>query len=256
MSDWNSGQYMKYKKQRTQPSVDLISRLLQLCPRRILDTGCGPGNSTSALAKAFPDAEITGIDSSEEMLKAARAAYPDMRFLRICVPDELDVLEGKYDLIFSNACIHWIPEQRLLIERVMDRLCEGGCFAVQIPLIQEAPFYKLLGKLTKTEKWRRLACVKVFYNLLPEEYYDLFSSLGCGFDMWQTSYYHIMDSLRDIIEWYKGSGLRPYLDLLEPDEQDELKRDILAELGKYYAKQADNRVILKMPRLFFVLSGR
>lgn len=253
MSDWSSKQYSKFETQRTQPSLDLISRISDIEPKRTLDIGCGPGNSTAALAKAFPDTELIGIDASDNMLLKAREAYPDIRFIRGFIPDDLDKLTGKFDLIFSNACIHWIPDQERLINSVFEKLANNGYFAVQIPMIQEAPFYKLLDNLTALPKWKKLSDVKNFHNLLPEEYYDLFLALNCDFEMWQTSYYHIIDDFKGIIEWYRGSGLRPYLDRLSQSEQENLISDLLDGLKDYYTMQVDGKVLLKMPRLFFVL---
>ena len=253
MSEWNSNQYIKFKNQRTQPSVDLISRIADMKPNRILDIGCGPGNSTYALASAFPHSELIGIDSSEDMLKKAKDTYPEICFLNKNVPDELDTLQGNFDLIFSNACIHWIPDQKRLIKSVLNKLCVNGRFAVQIPLIQEAPFYRLLYSLFEEGKWRKLKDIQNFHNLMPEEYYDLFVSLGVRFDMWQTNYYHIMDDHNSIIEWYKGSGLRPYIEALTPKESGELIDALISGLKSQYKEQADKRIIFKMPRLFFII---
>lgn len=135
MSDWNSKQYMRFEIQRTQPSIDLINRIELNAPARILDIGCGPGNGTINLKKRFPMAEIIGIDSSENMLDKARNDYKDIEFLKCSVPNELNIIEGKFDLIFSNACIHWIPDQKKLISTVMSMLNKNGVFAVQIPLV-------------------------------------------------------------------------------------------------------------------------
>lgn len=106
MSDWNSNQYMKFGAERTQPSIDLVNRIADINPNRILDIGCGPGNSTDRLAKQFPNADILGVDFSEDMLKKARTTYPELRFEQSFIPDDLDKLDGEFDLIFSNACIH------------------------------------------------------------------------------------------------------------------------------------------------------
>lgn len=153
MSDWSSAQYMIFGNQRTQPSIDLVSRIQGTAPARILDIGCGPGNSTRVLSERFPDAEILGVDSSEDMLANARESYPAQEFLLCNVPRDLNQISGAFDLIFSNACIHWIPEQEQLIRSVFAKLNPGGVFAVQIPFIQEAPFYRLLSVLTGGQKW-------------------------------------------------------------------------------------------------------
>lgn len=252
MSDWNSKQYMRFDVQRTQPSRDLINRIDLKNPKRILDIGCGPGNSTYALKERFFNSEIIGIDSSDDMLKRAENDYKDINFIKCSVPDELHMLNGKFDLIFSNACIHWIPNQEKLICEIMKLLNSEGLFAVQIPFIQDAPFYEMLGKIVELPKWKdRLGHIRNFYNLLPDEYYDLLSTVSSEFEIWQTTYYHIVSSFDEILEWYKGSGLRPYIDALDDDRNifiEELKN----ELPKYYSKQADGNVILKMPRLFFI----
>lgn len=256
MSDWNSNQYMKFKNERTQPSVDLINRISYLDPQNILDIGCGPGNSTFALKNHFKNADIIGVDYSENMLEKAKTSYPDMTFEKCNVPSGLENYEQKFDLIFSNACIHWIDNQEELIYKIFDKLNPNGVLAVQIPLIQKAPFYEILYRLVKTEKWKKLSIIHNFHNLLPEEYYDLFCKLNCDFSIWQTTYYHIVQSHMGVIEWYKGSGLRPYLDMLSESEQSDFVDDLLSEIKSVFPLQADGKVILKMPRLFFTLTKK
>ena len=256
MSDWNSNQYMKFKNERTQPSVDLINRISYLNPKNILDIGCGPGNSTFALKNQFGKSDIIGIDYSENMLEKAKATYPDIVFEKCNVPSGLKNYNQNFDLIFSNACIHWIDNQKDLISAMFGKLNTGGVLAVQIPLIQKAPFYEILYRLVKTSKWQKLSEIRNFHNLLPEEYYDLFCKLNCDFNIWQTTYYHIVPSHMGIIEWYKGSGLRPYLDMLSESERNEFIADLLNELQSAFPIQADGKVILKMPRLFFTLTKK
>lgn len=250
-SDWNSNQYMKFAAERTQPSKDLISRLSDLSPQKVLDIGCGPGNSTFALKARFPNSEIIGIDASDNMLEKARATYPDIRFEKCFVPDGLSMFDGKFDLIFSNACIHWIDNQKDLIKGIVGKLSDGGVLAVQIPYIQEAPFYKILDKTILNPRWQKLSTIKNFHNLRAEEYYDLLGELGCDFQIWETTYYHRVSSHYGVIEWYKGSGLRPYLDALDDDERDDFINELLENIKQYYPTQADGSVIHKMPRLFF-----
>lgn len=251
MSDWSSAQYMKFGSERTQPSIDLISRLSDAEPARVLDIGCGPGNSTFVLKARFPHAEIIGVDSSENMLNRARDTYPDMDFMQCTVPDGLDELKCSFDLIFSNACIHWIPDQKKLLTAITDKLSEGGVLAVQIPLIQEAPFYKILFTMVKEEKWHRLSSIQNFHNLLPEEYYDLLFDLGLDFDIWQTTYYHTVDNADGVVQWYSGSGLRPYLAALTDSEQTEFLQDLHSRIDSLYPIRHNGKCILKMPRLFF-----
>ena len=251
MADWNSNQYLKFEKERTQPSADLISRLSDINPSRVLDIGCGPGNSTNLLAKRFKNAEILGVDSSDNMLEKAKATYPDFSFKKCILPNDFDKIDGKFDLIFSNACIHWIKEQELLIKSAFDKLEVGGIFAVQIPFIQNAPFYKMLYKFID-EKWQKLSSIRNFHNLLPEEYYDLLGGLSQDFSIWETTYYHTVSSSDGVIEWYKGSGLMPYLDKLNDDEKQEFLAELKVLCNQNYPERKNGNVILKMPRMFFI----
>ncbi|MGN1316095.1 MAG: methyltransferase domain-containing protein [Acutalibacteraceae bacterium] len=250
MNDWNSNQYIKFEKERTQPSVDLISRI-RISPESVLDIGCGPGNSTNQLFEHFPKVNLLGIDSSDNMIDKAKKSYPNLNFRKCIIPDDIDELE-KYDLIFSNACLHWIPDHKKLLPTLMDKLNTGGILAVQMPLVQNALFYNLLDQLVATEKWKKLDMIRNFHNLSPNETYDILSQTSCCVTMWETSYYHIVTSHNDIIEWYKGSGLRPYLEKLDTTEKSDFLNDLLGIIKQHFPIQADKSIILKMPRLFFI----
>lgn len=251
MSDWNSEQYMKFGAERTQPSADLISRLYECEPKRVLDLGCGPGNSTHNLAVRFPESEIIGVDFSEDMLVKARQSYPRLNFVRGCIPDDLPKLDGKFDLIFSNACIQWIPDHAALIPAMFDKLADGGILAVQIPYIQKALFYRLLNLLVNSGHWKKLSVIHNFHNLMPEEYYDLLGRLSKDFNIWETTYYHTVSSPDGVIEWYKGSGLRPYLDMLSDGERPQFLADLEEIISENFPARENGAIILKMPRIFF-----
>ncbi len=250
MSDWNSKQYKRFEKERTQPSVDLISRI-DINPKSVLDIGCGPGNSTNRLYEHFPSAEILGIDSSENMLETARESYPQLKFEKCFVPDGLENF-NKFDLIFSNACLHWIPNHTELLPKLVQRLNDGGVLAVQMPLVQTAMFYKMLNDLISHGRWEKLKVIQNFHNLMPDDTYDILAQCSKSVEMWETTYYHIVPSHIAVIEWYKGSGLRPYLEMLGSDEREKFISDLLKMIEENYPVQMDGNVILQMPRLFFV----
>ena len=249
MKDWNSNQYTKFEKERTQPSVDLINRI-NIIPDSILDIGCGPGNSTNQLFRRFPKADMLGIDSSDNMLDKAEKSYPNLKFCKCIVPDDIESI-GNFDLIFSNACLHWIPNHKNLFPKLMKKLNNGGILAVQMPLVQNAMFYKILGELILSDKWKKLRDVSIFHNLEPYETYDILSGISSDVTMWDTTYYHVVPSHSSVIDWYKGSGLRPYLDMLDESEKSDFLCELLEMIKKNFPVQADNSVILKMPRLFF-----
>ena len=249
MNDWDSNQYSKFENERTQPSVDLLRRI-NIVPKSILDIGCGPGNSTNQLLTFFPNSDILGIDSSDNMLNKASKTYPNLNFKKCFVPEELETIDN-YDLIFSNACLHWIPDHVKLFPKLMTKLNDGGILAVQMPIVQEAMFYKILNKLVATDKWKKLSMIHNFHNLSPNQTYDILSTISQKVTMWETTYFHIVPSHNSVIEWYKGSGLKPYLDVLSPTEELEFIKELLNMIKLYYPVQSDDSVILKMPRLFF-----
>lgn len=247
---WDSSQYLKFAEERKQPSRDLIARLSGEY-QRILDLGCGPGNSTAVLQARFPEAEIIGFDSDENMIRKARADHPDIEFIRGSAPGDLSRLPGTFDLAFSNACIHWIPDQRELILAVSDMLNACGAFAAQLPLTDEAKFYKTLYRLI-AENWHKIAGIHNFHNLDQTGYYNELSRYFQDISIWETDYYHILQERKDVIEWYRGSGLRPYLAALSGQEQEEFIRDLSGAIDRSYPLLDDGRVFLVMPRLFFI----
>ena len=149
MADWHSEQYLKFAKERTQPARDLAARLTHLRPETVVDIGCGPGNSTQVLREVFPSADLFGIDSSPRMIEQARADHPNLCF-RLC---DASLLEGRYDLLFSNACLQWIPDHRTLLPALMGHLKDGGVLAVQMPRNGEEPLFRLIEVLAGEPHW-------------------------------------------------------------------------------------------------------
>lgn len=251
MSEWNSEQYLKFKSQRTQPAVDLAKRITAGQPKNVLDIGCGPGNSTSVLKERFPNAEILGVDSSANMIEKAKESYPDLDF-RICdVVSELDKLDT-YDVIFSNACLQWIPNHREFIPRVFKKLNKNGVLAVQIPMNGEEPLFKVIGEVVSEPRWK-FSDMSIETNevLCPEEYFDILSALTESFDVWETVYYHGMPSVQAMIEWVKGTRLRPYINALDKSDALLLEKETAKRASEIYGKQENGEIIFKFRRFFF-----
>ena len=251
MSKWNPVQYEKFLKDRTRPAIDLACRLSALSPKCILDLGCGPGNSTRVLLNAFPGARIVGADNSEEMLLKARERCPETEFVNADAAGDLHELTEKYDLVFSNACLQWLPDHRGLLPRLMTLLTEGGTLAVQIPMQREHPVHRILGELVRSEKWKGRLVPRKYNNLTTEEYFDVLSGFSGDFELWETVYCHRMPDYESIVEWYRGTGLRGYLEQLSEADGEDFVGDVYAELEKRYKPQENGEILFRFPRLFF-----
>jgi len=257
MSDWQPNLYLEFGKERTQPSIDLVTRIDVDNPKRIIDIGCGPGNSTAVLKARWPQAEIVGLDNSPAMIDNARLKYPAIDWLCADAAGDLSAL-GKFDIVFSNAAIQWMSEQETLLPKLFGLLNRGGVLAVQVPCTEHMPIHTELEKLATTVQWEaRFADMASSYSTHQADfYYDTLCNLTADIDLWETRYFHIMNTLADIVKWYSGSGLRPYLDCL-PDlpsrtgflkaYENLLKRD--------YPVQANGKILFPFTRIFFIARG-
>lgn len=253
MADWNSRQYLKFQAERTQPAIDLARRMELQQSGKVADIGCGPGNSTLVLQRMFPNAEITGFDSSENMLETARKNCLGAKFEFCDASKDLPNLGSGFDVVFSNACLQWLPEHTKRIPELIGMLKPGGTLAVQVPKNFEEPIHKIIQATAASDKWRNFfPHPRVFYTLTPEEYYDLLTECSTTFQMWQTTYYHVLPSHNAILEWYRSTGLKPYLDVLSEDKKPEFESDVMKQVEKAYPLQKDGRVIFRFPRLFFI----
>lgn len=253
MHDWDSRQYLKFENERTQPAIDLANRIKIQNPQRIVDIGCGPGNSTQVLAQKYPNAKILGVDSSPDMIETAKKEHPEIDFMQCDASRDLAMLGGEYDIVFSNACIQWIPEHERLIPNMIALLKKGGVLAVQTPMNYQEPVHKITDQVIASEKWKVDMPVKrVLYNLTQSGYFDLLSQIASSFYLWEIVYYHKMQTHVDILEWYRGTGLRPFFNILPDYKKKAFEQDILSELELAYPVQKSGGILFKFPRLFFV----
>jgi trans-aconitate 2-methyltransferase len=252
MRDWNPDQYLQFKDERTQPSIDLVARIRMDYPKTIVDIGCGPGNSTQVLLKRWPRADILGIDSSDAMIQRAREDYPHQKW---AVADAANITTRQtYDIVFSNAAIHWIPEHDLLLQRLFQIVNENGILAVQVPANQESPLYKAILRVSRSRKWRAFTNGReesiTYHN--ADYYYGQLVLYAKEIVIWETIYYHIMKSHEELIDWYKSTAMKPFLDSLPNDEcRQEFKKEVLHECRTAYPFQRDRRILYPFKRLFF-----
>lgn len=257
MSDWNSVQYLKFENERTQPAIDLVNRINMDNPKKIIDVGCGPANSTQVLSNKFPKAYVLGVDNSSNMIETAERDHPKLDF-KICdVGRDASMLDNDFDIVFSNACIQWIPNHNQLLRNMMGLLKSDGILAIQTPMNYNEPIHKIISEVSTSEKWKsEFPNPRVFYNMTQSEYFDLLSEISSEFSMWETIYCHNLKSHEDIMEWYRSTGLRPYLDVLSDYEKKAFEQDVFEQVVKKYPKQKNGNIIFRFPRFFFIAKPR
>ena len=248
MADWNSNLYLKFEKERTQPAIDLANRLRGYHPGRIADLGCGPGNSTAVIRSVFPEAEIIGLDHSSNMIDRARAEHPGLQF-QLC---DVSELSGEFDMLFSNACLQWLPDHHALLPRLMGLLRPGGVLAVQIPMNQDEPLFRMIREVSSQPQWGfRDIYFDVNEALEPPGYYDILCGCSSAFQMWETVYCHSLPSHEALIDWVRGTRLRPYLEALDSEGAAAFERELLLRVRDVYPIQKDGNVLLRFRRFFF-----
>jgi trans-aconitate 2-methyltransferase len=253
MPTWNSAQYLKFAAERTQPAVDLTARVRVEAPGQVMDLGCGPGNSTAVLAQRWPEAELTGLDSSAAMIAAAKQDQPAGKWV------EGDMAtwtaERPYDVVFSNAALQWGPEHGRVLPHLMGQVAAGGALAVQVPANIDAPAHRLMRELGAAPAWREYfkQSVREWHVEEPEFYYDTLAPHAERVDLWVTEYVHVLAGPEAVVEWYRGTGLRPWLDAL-PDAatRARFEADYLAVISGAYPRRTDGRVLFPFRRLFMV----
>jgi trans-aconitate 2-methyltransferase len=255
-SDWDTALYLKFEAERIQPARDLLARTPPDA-RRIVDLGCGPGTSTQLLAARFPDAEITAIDDSEQMLAAARARLPGIAFHKGDIGAWRPAVRP--DLIFANAALQWLPDHHQLVPRLMSFLAEGGCLAIQMPDNRQEPSHALMRMVAADGPWAdRLVPVAKTRGLIGiySDYYAWLKPLSAQLDIWQTTYVHPLPGVGAVVDWFRGSALRPFLNPLDECEREQFIARYMKALADAYPAEPDGRLLFLYPRLFVIAAKR
>jgi trans-aconitate 2-methyltransferase len=263
MASWNPELYLRFGEERTRPAHDLAARARELLGDaadsrpRILDLGCGPGNSTAVLAAVFPRARISGLDSSPDMIAKARSSGLEAEWI------EADAAtfepEGVFDLIFSNAVLQWVPAQEALLGRLALWLSPLGALAIQVPGNKESGLHQALLRTAASPAWRGR-----FVGLgespryeEPAFYFEVLEALGLSVDVWETTYWHTLAGPRAVIDWYSGSGMRPWLDRLPAEDDKQAFKDAVFEAASAsYPPRSDGGVLFPFRRIFITAVRR
>jgi trans-aconitate 2-methyltransferase len=220
---WDAGQYLRFGGERARPFFDLVAQIGATGPRYVADLGCGPGNLTAALAQRWPDATVVGVDNSPEMIAAARATAENgsARNLSFALGDVWDWRpERPVDVLVCNAVLQWVPGHDELLLRWTDFLAPGGWLAFQLPGNFDQPSHAIVREMAASPRWRGpLADARLNRQAGdPADYVALLARPGFEVDAWETSYLHILHGENPVLEWTKGSTLRPVLAALDAEQ--------------------------------------
>lgn len=249
---WDPAQYAKFTDHRVRPALDLLARVPLDQPRSVVDLGCGPGNVTVRLAQRWPQARIRGVDSSADMLRVAREKYPQLSW------EQHDLAswsgEQPVDVLYSNATLHWLGDHAALIPHLFRQVATGGFIAIQMPRNFSAPSHRIAHELASSPQWqsRLQQLVRPTPVAEPSFYYDLLAPLTSRLEIWETEYIQPLTGERPVLEWIKGTWLRPFLDVLDASEQQVFESQYAERTAQAYPRRTDGVTIFPFRRLFVV----
>jgi trans-aconitate 2-methyltransferase len=254
---WNPDQYLKFNEERSRPAMDLCARIASPSPAWILDVGCGTGNSTAILRERWPSAHILGLDNSAEMIERARQDHPEGDW--VLADASCFTAPGRFDIVFSNAALQWLPDHDQLLPSLFSLLAPGGVLAVQVPVNTGSPLWQAVLAQAGREPWkRRLAgMARSPMALEARAYYEILAPLAPRVELWETTYQHVMADHQALIAWYEGTGMRPYLEALDgPEQRSQFKAELLEALRPLYPPCANGRLLFGFRRLFLLAMAR
>lgn len=249
---WDPAQYERFAGPRARPFVDLVSRIETDSPRHVVDLGCGPGALTALLAARWPAAIVEGIDSSAEMIEAARALDTSVSF---SVGDVTSwTMPADADVIISNAVLQWVPDHQDLIAAWAAALLSGGWLGFQVPGNFAEPAHATMRELAGSARWATsLSGVLRHHDAVsePSSYAQLLLDAGLEVDVWETTYLHVLPGADPVLEWLRGTGLRPVLAALSPTDGAEFSAELASRLREAYPP-GEHGTLFPFRRIFAV----
>ena len=252
MAIWSPDQYLKFADHRRRPAVDLLARVALDAPRSVIDLGCGAGNVTRLLHDRWPQARLIGVDFSAAMLEKARAVLPEAEWVEADLGAWIPAAPP--DLIFSNAAIQWLDGHDTLIPRLFGLVAPGGVLAIQMPRNFDSPSHVGMREAARSGPWRAMLEPHLRENPVapPAYYYDLLAKAGARLDIWEMEYLQELQGEDAVVEWTKGTALKPLLDALIEPERGQFLADYTARIRAAYPRHADGVTLFPFRRLYIV----
>jgi trans-aconitate 2-methyltransferase len=249
---WDPKTYLDFGAERTRSAAELLARIAVDAPARVVDLGCGPGNSTALLVARWPAAALEGVDSSPEMLEEAKRSGVKARW------SEADIAKwnpgASYDVIFSNATFQWLLDHKMLLPRLMSRVREGGALAFQVPRNFDEPCHTLIHAVAQGGPWAaKLKGVRDWWNVLePETYFGILETVAREIDIWETRYVQVLEGEDAVYRWMSGTGLRPFANALEGDEREAFLGEYRRRIAEAYPRRTSGSTLYPFRRLFCI----
>jgi trans-aconitate 2-methyltransferase len=248
-TSWDPALYLDFDDHRSRPFRDLLGRVGATAPRRVVDLGCGPGHLTSLLAARWPEATVTALDASPEMVAAARERGVDAE-----LADVVDWIPSPdTDVVITNAVLQWVPSHPRLLPRWLEALPQGAWFAMQVPGNFSAPSHALVRELLAEPRWQGSVVLRE-ENAVPEPaaYAELLSGAAADVDVWETTYLHRLTGADPVLQWISSTGLRPVRDALSADEYAAFRAELAPRLRAAYPVRPDGSTWFPFRRIFAV----
>ena len=251
MITWEPQTYLRYADIRFRAGIDLIARIPKLDYPVIYDLGCGTGHLTSILADTFPHSKVTGIDSSLEMLSEARRKFPTLEWQQADITSWHPPTPPH--LIYTNAALQWVPAHETLLPSLLSKLLPGGVLATQVPRHFESPSHLGLKELVMQSEWRTALEPLLLAPIpSPDTYWRWLSPHARNLDIWETIYLQVLDGNDPVVNFMRGTALRPFLSALPENEAGKFIEAFAERMAAAYPPQASGQTLFPFRRLFVV----
>lgn len=248
-TSWDPTLYLDFDDHRARPLRDLLARVAATSPRRVVDLGCGPGHLTEVLSARWPAARITALDSSPDMVAAARE-----RGVAAELADVVDWMPSPdTDVVITNAVLQWVPSHPRLLPRWLQALPQGAWFALQVPGNFGAPSHALIRQLLAEPRWRGSMELRSEPAVPePAEYAELVAAHAVDVDVWETTYLQRLTGEDPVLQWISSTALRPVRDALPAEDYAAFRAELAPRLRAAYPARPDGSTWFPFRRIFAV----